>query len=44
MEYPALALHVAGQWRPRASGGERPVFNPADESPLGALHWPAWTN
>src|ERR1019366_3920996 len=37
MQYPALALHVAGQWRPRASGGERPVFNPADESPLGAL-------
>ena len=37
MQYPALALHVAGQWRPHASGGERPVFNPADASPLGAL-------
>lgn len=37
MKYPALALHVAGQWLPRASGGERFVFNPADESPLGTL-------
>jgi succinate-semialdehyde dehydrogenase/glutarate-semialdehyde dehydrogenase len=32
-----LALHVGGQWLPRASGGERYVFNPADESPLAAL-------
>jgi succinate-semialdehyde dehydrogenase/glutarate-semialdehyde dehydrogenase len=37
MKYPALALHVAGQWLPRASGGERFVVNPADESPLAAL-------
>lgn len=37
MKYPALAMHVAGQWLPRASGGERFVFNPADESPLAAL-------
>ncbi|WP_341890001.1 NAD-dependent succinate-semialdehyde dehydrogenase [Variovorax sp. YR752] len=37
MSYPALALHVAGQWLPRASGGERFVYNPADASPLAAL-------
>ncbi|MEO8807247.1 MAG: NAD-dependent succinate-semialdehyde dehydrogenase [Burkholderiaceae bacterium] len=37
MTYPALALHVAGQWVSRASGGERPVLNPADGSVLGAL-------
>jgi len=37
MTYPSLALHVAGQWLPRASGGERSVVNPADGSPLGLL-------
>ena len=37
MKYPTLALHVAGEWLTRASGGERYVVNPADESPLGAL-------
>lgn len=37
MKYPALALHIGGQWLPRASGGERYVFNPADEAPLAAL-------
>lgn len=37
MNYPTLALHVAGQWLPRASGGERYVFNPADVSPLATL-------
>ncbi|WP_298214928.1 NAD-dependent succinate-semialdehyde dehydrogenase [Acidovorax sp.] len=35
--YPSLALHVAGQWLSTASGGERTVINPADESPLGTL-------
>ena len=37
MKYPSLALHVAGQWLTQASGGERYVVNPADESPLGVL-------
>ncbi|MEO8296964.1 MAG: NAD-dependent succinate-semialdehyde dehydrogenase [Burkholderiales bacterium] len=37
MKYPSLALHVAGQWLSRASGGERFVVNPADGSPLAAL-------
>jgi succinate-semialdehyde dehydrogenase/glutarate-semialdehyde dehydrogenase len=31
------ALHVGGQWLTQASGGERPVINPADESVLGML-------
>ena len=37
MKYPTPALHVAGQWLTRASGGEREVVNPADESVLGLL-------
>lgn len=37
MKYPTLALHIGGQWLTRASGGERPVVNPADESVLGML-------
>src|SRR5687767_9115734 len=37
MKYPTLALHVAGRWLTGASGGERPVINPADESRLGML-------
>ncbi len=37
MNYPPLALHVAGEWLTTASGGERHVINPADESPLGVL-------
>ncbi len=37
MTYPQLALHVAGQWLTQASGGERDVINPADESVLGKL-------
>jgi succinate-semialdehyde dehydrogenase / glutarate-semialdehyde dehydrogenase len=37
MSYPELALHVAGQWLTRASGGERPVLNPADETLLATL-------
>src|SRR5688500_18368392 len=37
MKYPSLALHVAGRWLTQASGGERPVINPADESRLGML-------
>ncbi|WP_088280211.1 NAD-dependent succinate-semialdehyde dehydrogenase [Ideonella sp. A 288] len=35
--YPRLALHVAGHWLTEASGGTRPVVNPADESVLGHL-------
>ena len=35
--YPQLALHVAGQWLPQASGGERPVLNPATGEVLGLL-------
>ncbi len=37
MKYPPLALHVAGSWLPRASGGERFVIGPADETPLATL-------
>lgn len=37
MDYPPPALHIAGQWLDRASGGERYVINPADESVLGVL-------
>ena len=37
MKYPTLALHVAGHWLTRTSGGERHVINPADASPLGVL-------
>jgi succinate-semialdehyde dehydrogenase/glutarate-semialdehyde dehydrogenase len=37
MKYPTLALHVAGRWLTQASGGERAVINPADESRLGML-------
>lgn len=37
MTYPTLELHVAGQWLAKASGGERAVVNPADESVLAML-------
>lgn len=37
MKYPALALHVAGRWLPRASGGERFVIDPSNETPLATL-------
>ena len=37
MRYPALALHVAGRWLPRASAGERFVIDPSNEAPLGTL-------
>ncbi|MCO5124104.1 MAG: NAD-dependent succinate-semialdehyde dehydrogenase [Rhizobacter sp.] len=37
MSYPELALHVAGEWLTRASGGERAVVNPADASLLAML-------
>lgn len=37
MDYPELALHVAGQWLRRPSGGECSVLNPADASTLGTL-------
>jgi len=37
MKYPNLALHIAGQWIEKASGGQRHVINPADESSLGML-------
>ena len=33
MDYPTLALHVAGRWLPRASGGERPVIDPGTLTP-----------
>ncbi|MBQ0944529.1 NAD-dependent succinate-semialdehyde dehydrogenase [Ideonella sp. 4Y16] len=36
-DYPSLALHVAGRWITQASGGQRPVINPADESVLADL-------
>ncbi len=36
-KFPALALHIGGQWIRRASGGERAVIDPSDESPLGML-------
>ena len=35
--YPFLSLHVAGHWLSTASGGERPVINPADQSVLARL-------
>ncbi len=35
--YPSLSLLVAGQWLPTASGGERPVINPADESVIATV-------
>jgi succinate-semialdehyde dehydrogenase / glutarate-semialdehyde dehydrogenase len=37
MNYPPLALHIAGRWLASASGGERAVVNPADESTLATL-------
>jgi succinate-semialdehyde dehydrogenase/glutarate-semialdehyde dehydrogenase len=37
MSYPPPALHVGGQWLSHASGGERAVINPADESVLAML-------
>lgn len=37
MSYPELALYVAGHWLTKASGGERAVINPADETPLAML-------
>lgn len=37
MNYPTLALHVAGKWLERACGGERAVINPADESAIGTV-------
>src|SRR3990167_6083336 len=35
--YPQPALHIAGQWLTRASGGERPVFNPATATEIAQL-------
>ena len=37
MMYPSLALHVAGRWLAKASGGERAVINPANEMVLATL-------
>lgn len=37
MNYPPLALHIAGRWVDRATGGECPVVNPADESTIASL-------
>lgn len=36
-DYPALALYIDGKWIASASGGSRPVVNPADESAIGLL-------
>jgi succinate-semialdehyde dehydrogenase/glutarate-semialdehyde dehydrogenase len=35
--YPALALHVGGEWRAEASGGQQPVHDPATGQCLGLL-------
>lgn len=35
--YPALALYVAGQWLEAASGGVRPVINPATAAEMASL-------
>lgn len=37
MTLPRFGLHVAGRWFTQASGGTRPVTNPADESVIGEL-------
>ncbi len=37
MSYPTLALHVAGRWLTRTSGGERFVLDPAEGAPLATL-------
>ncbi len=37
MSYPTLALHVAGRWLTRASGGERAVHDPATGEVLAML-------
>ncbi len=37
MSYPTLALHVAGRWLTRASGGERAVHDPATGAVLALL-------
>jgi succinate-semialdehyde dehydrogenase/glutarate-semialdehyde dehydrogenase len=36
-EFPPPALHVGGVWLDRASGGERPVVDPASEAVIGML-------
>lgn len=36
-KYPALALHIGGQWIQQASGGERAVIDPSDGAALGML-------
>jgi len=36
-QFPALALHIGGQWLHQASGGERAVIDPSDGSVLGRL-------
>ncbi len=35
--YPELALHVGGRWIASASGGTRPVLNPATGEPIAQL-------
>lgn len=37
LSYPSLALHVAGQWIDRTSGGSRPVLNPETAMEIGLL-------
>jgi succinate-semialdehyde dehydrogenase/glutarate-semialdehyde dehydrogenase len=37
LTYPALALHIGGRWLTEASGGTRPVTDPATAQPLATL-------
>ncbi|WP_395345882.1 NAD-dependent succinate-semialdehyde dehydrogenase [Variovorax sp. UC122_21] len=37
MDYPELALHIAGRWRMRTAGGQRAVVDPATETILAQL-------
>ncbi len=37
MDYPELALHIAGRWRTQTAGGHRAVVDPATETILAQL-------
>ena len=37
MDYPELALHIAGRWRTQTAGGQRAVVDPATEATLAQL-------
>ena len=37
MDYPELALHIAGRWRTQTAGGQRAVVDPATETTLAQL-------